>query len=317
MAQIPQNKALLRELRIKKGLNQAEMADALTETFMDRTGIRHFIQQPDICRLENGAKAIDVLKLLAYSYFCGVEVTTLLNHDYNRLVNPADSDMQLREFNTDKSAEAHLVTLEKKGRLVVSPTFPSAFFRLEKSGVRHQQLNSPAYEANELCTFDSLISFLFSPVGGYDIARKKEVIMAYLNYFHRNNFRQLNFFSRSVLPKHYQLTTMVLLPEKKMMLIPGPICHYEEGDSFIEIRDKQVYERATHFYRSLPTFENSMLYLRQGLKALDHMSDGSLARDAINQFALNILSLGDPNALQAIQSFTPEIQQMIDAEKAG
>lgn len=313
MGTIPQNRETLKKLRLNKKMNQANMAEALTDIFKARTGIRHYIQQPDISRLEKGTVAIDVFKLLAYSYLCEVDIITLLHDDYKSLLNPAGANMQLQEFSTDADAEQHLVKLEKKERLLISPNFPSAFFKLRKDGARHQQLDAPSYEANELYTFDSFISFLFSPVGSYSISDKKKIIEDYLSYFQGNNFRQLHFFTRSILPEHYQLTSVELLPEKQMLLIPGPISHYGEGDSFIEIRDKQTYEKVTHFYRSLRTFENSMLYLRVGLAALDRMCDSSPARKAINAFAIEILTYRDPNALQAIKSFTPEIQDMINS----
>lgn len=296
-------------------MNQAKMAEALTDIFKLRTGLRHYIQQPDICRLETGAVAIDVFKLLAYSYLCETDIINLLHEDYKRLLNPVGGNMQLQEFNTDTDAEKHLIKLEKKQRLLISPNFPSTFFKLKKEGARQQQLGSPSYEANEIYTFDSFISFLFSPVGNYSIADKKKIIEDYLSYFQGNNFRQLHFFTRSILPKHCQLTSVELLPEKQMLLVPGPISHYGEGDSFIEIRDKQTYEKVTQFYRGLQTFENSMLYLRSGLAALDRMRDGSPAREAINAFAIEILTQRDPNALQAIKSFTPEIQDMINSDK--
>lgn len=315
MGTIPQNREMLRKLRINKKMNQAKMAEALTDIFKLRTGLRHYIQQPDICRLETGAVAIDVFKLLAYSYLCETDIINLLHEDYKRLLNPVGGNMQLQEFNTDTDAEKHLIKLEKKQRLLISPNFPSTFFKLKKEGARQQQLGSPSYEANEIYTFDSFISFLFSPVGNYSIADKKKIIEDYLSYFQGNNFRQLHFFTRSILPKHCQLTSVELLPEKQMLLVPGPISHYGEGDSFIEIRDKQTYEKVTQFYRGLQTFENSMLYLRSGLAALDRMRDGSPAREAINAFAIEILTQRDPNALQAIKSFTPEIQQMINSDK--
>jgi transcriptional regulator with XRE-family HTH domain len=315
MAIIPQNTDVLKALRRKKNFNQTDMAEALTDIFKRRTGLRHYIQQPDVCRLERGDTAIDVFKLLAYSYLCKVEVSTLLSSDYQALLNPVDGNMQLREFDTDKEAEQHLIRLEQNERLLISPTFPSTFFKLEKNSARRQQLNSPAYESNELCTFDSFVSFLFSPVGNYSIAEKKKIIQAYRSYFQGNNFRHLNFFTRSSLPKHCQLTDMVLLPEKQILLIPGPISHDKEGDSFIEIHDKQVYEKVTQFYRILPTFEDSMLYLRLGLKALDRMSDNSPAREAIRQFSIDILNHRAPNALEAIRSFTPEIQHMINQDQ--
>ncbi|CAA6812380.1 MAG: Unknown protein, partial [uncultured Thiotrichaceae bacterium] len=275
MGTIPQNIEMLKKLRMSKKMNQINMAEALTETFKVRTGIRHYIQQPDISRLEKGTVAIDVFKLLAYSYLCEADIMTLLHDDYKKLLNPAGSNMQLQEFSTDTDAEQHLIRLEKKQRLLISPNFPATFFKLKKDGVRHQQLGAPSYEANELYTFDSFISFLFSPVGNYSIADKKKVIEDYLSYFQGNNFRQLHFFTRSKLPEHCQLTSVELLPEKQMLLVPGPISHYGGGDSFIEIRDKQIYEKVTQFYRGLPTFENSMLYLRSGLAALDRMRDGS------------------------------------------
>lgn len=315
MGTIPQNREMLRKLRINKKMNQAKMAEALTDIFKLRTGLRHYIQQPDICRLETGAVAIDVFKLLAYSYLCETDIINLLHEDYKRLLNPVGGNMQLQEFNTDTDAEKHLIKLEKKQRLLISPNFPSTFFKLKKEGARQQQLGSPSYEANEIYTFDSFISFLFSPVGNYSIADKKKIIEDYLSYFQGNNFRQLHFFTRSILPKHCQLTSVELLPEKQMLLVPGPISHYGEGDSFIEIRDKQTYEKVTQFYRGLQTFENSMLYLRSGLAALDRMRDGSPAREAINAFAIEILTQRDPNALQAIKSFTPEIQDMINSDK--
>ncbi len=315
MGTIPQNKEMLKKLRISKKMNQINMAEALTDIFKVRTGIRHYIQQPDISRLEKGTVAIDVFKLLAYSYLFEADIMTLLHDDYKRLLNPAGSNMQLQEFSADADAEQHLIKLEKKQRLLVSPNFPSTFFKLKKDSVRHQQLGAPSYEANELYTFDSFISFLFSPVGSYSIADKKKVIEDYLSYFQGNNFRQLHFFTRSKLPEHCQLTSVELLPEKQMLLVPGPISHYGGGDSFIEIRDKQIYEKVTQFYRGLPTFENSMLYLRSGLAALDRMRDGSPAREAINAFAIEILTQRDPNALQAIKSFTPEIQDMINSDK--
>ncbi len=312
MATIPQNTAVLKKLRKKKNFNQTDMAEALTEVFKKRTGLRHYIQQPDVCRLERGDTAIDVFKLLAYSYLCEVEVGALLHSDYQALLNPVDGNMQLKEFDTDAAAEQHLIKLEQKERLLISPSFPSTLFKLDKHNPRRKQLNSPAYESNELCTFDAFVSFLFSPVGDYSINEKKQIIQAYRSYFQGNNFRHLNFFTRSSLPKHYLLTDMVLLPERQMLLIPGPISHDKAGDSFIEIHDKQVYEKVTQFYRILPTFEDSMLYLRLGLKALEHMSDGSPAREAINQFSIDIIYQRAPNALEAIKSFTPEIQEMIN-----
>ena len=85
-----------------------------------------------------------------------------------------------------------------------------------------------------------------------------------------------------------------------------------EGDAFIEIRDPHTYETAMRFYRSLRTFENSMIYLRIGMAALDRMRDGSPAREAITAFGIEILQTRDLNAAETIKYFSPEIQSMLD-----
>lgn len=309
----PQDKNVLKKLRSEQeNLSQSKMAEALTNAFYEATGIRHVIQQPDICRLENGTAAIDIFKLLAYSYRCNVDIRSLLNQDYKNLLSNAGSDMHVKTFHKNAEAEQHLLKLEKNQRLLISSQFPSSFFRLDKDSERYAQLNALDYEANELYSIDSFINFLFSPVSAYSLDQKKSILDAYLSYFQDNNFRQLNFFPCSALPKHRQLTSMELLPEQNMLLIPGPITHEGEGDSFIEVRDQAIYKAATRFCRRLKTFENSMVYLRIGMAALDRMRDGSPARDAITSFALEILQTRDINAIEAIKCFSPEIQDMIN-----
>ncbi|MGB0847502.1 MAG: hypothetical protein ACPGSM_12300 [Thiolinea sp.] len=309
----PQNNKVLKKLRLEQqNLSQNKMADALSQAFQEATGLRHVIQQPDVCRLENGSASIDIFKLLAYSYLCHVDISYLLQREYKNLLRNSGSDMHIKNFHADNEAEQRLLELEKKERLLISPEFPSSFFRLDKTSKRYQQLNSADYEANELYTIDSFINFLFSPVGQYTLDDKKAILEEYIRYFQNNNFRQLNFFPRSVLPKYSQLTFIELLPEQKMLLIPGPITHYGEGDTFIEVRDQAIYDAVTKFYRSLRTFENSMIYLRIGLEALERMRDGSPARDAITSFSIEIMRTRDLNAVEAIKCFSPEIQNMLN-----
>lgn len=308
----PQDAAMLKSLRQDQlRLSQTQMAEALSNVFYEVVGKRYVVQQPDICRLESNDSALDISKLLAYSYLGKTDIRALLKDDYKKLLCNIGSDMHAQRFDSDTEAEQRLLELEQKQRLLISAQFPSSFFRMDKNSERYTQLNSPDYEARELYTIDSFISFLFSPIGQYSLDQKKAILDEYLRYFQGNNFRQLNFFPRSILPKHSLLTCMELLPEQEMLLIPGPITHDGEGDSFIEVRDQGIYEAATQFYRRLRMFENSMVYLRIGMAALEKMRDGSPARESIVEFGMEILRTRDLNAKEAIRYFSPEIQHMI------
>ncbi|MEZ5535747.1 MAG: hypothetical protein R3F02_08985 [Thiolinea sp.] len=107
---------------------------------------------------------------------------------------------------------------------------------------------------------------------------------------------------------------MQLLPDRKALLLSAPVNNYQTGDAFIEVSDTKIYESTYGFYRSLPTFENSMICLRIGLETLEKMRKAGPAREAIIFFGREIKHTRDENAATIISSFSPEIQAMINGD---
>lgn len=309
---IPQVGGKLKELREKTGLSQTKFAIRLEQRYYEETQERHGIQQSEVCRLEREDMSVSLKTLFAYTLIDNTKASDLVNGHFNHLLSQPGG-LKLHTFTDDGAAVQCLFELEKHSRILVSPEFPSSFFRLKKDNKRYQQFNSPDYESMEIYTAESYLNFLFSPVSPYTLNDKTQMLETCITYFQKSINRNLHFFSIKRLPELSQLPTMQLLPERKSLLLSAPVSNYQTGDAFIEVNDRKIYDETYRFYRGLPIFENSMICLRIGLEALARMHDGRPAREAIIFFGREIKRTRDQNAATIINSFSPEIQEMINS----
>ncbi|MEZ5476349.1 MAG: helix-turn-helix transcriptional regulator [Thiolinea sp.] len=307
---VPQKGETLKDLRDRRNLSQLRMAEQLEKVLYDATQVRYSIQQSDVSRLETEKATIDLPKLLAYVLLCKVSASELITAPFNVLLNHPGA-MRLHTFTRDQDAERKLLELEQGGRVLISPEFPSSFFRLSPDSSRFKQLDSPDYLSREIYTAEAFLNFLFSPVSRYSLEDKTHILKTCIQYFQQSINHNLFFFSASQLPTFSQLPTLQLLPARRTLLISAPAHNFHSGDAFIEISDPGIYTDAAAFYSKLPTFENSTIYLRIGLETLEKMRAGGLAREAIQFFGREVMRTRDSNALTVIKSFSPEIQQML------
>lgn len=310
---IPQVGDKLKELREKTALSQTKFAIKLEQLYYEETQERHGIQQSEVCRLEREEMPVSLKTLLAYTLVGNTKASDLVNGHFNHLLSQPGG-LKLHTFTDNDAADQRLYELEKFSRILVSPEFPSSFFRLKKDNKRYQQFNSPDYESMEIYTAESYLNFLFSPVSPYTLNDKTHMLETCIDYFQKSINRNLHFFSIKRLPEFSQLPTMQLLPERKSLLLSAPVNNYQTGDAFIEVNDRKIYNETYRFYRGLPIFENSMICLRIGLEALEKMRNGRPAREAIIFFGREIKRTRDKTAATIISSFSPEIQDMINSE---
>ncbi|MEZ5535746.1 MAG: helix-turn-helix transcriptional regulator [Thiolinea sp.] len=178
---IPQLGAKLRELRSKTGLSQTNFAARLEDCYHKKTSERHSIQQSEICRLEREDMSISLKTLLAYTLVGNVSATELVNGHFRHLLSEPNG-IRLHTFTSNEAADEHLYRLEKGSRILVSPEFPSSFFRMSKNSKRYQQFNSADYESMEIYTAESFLNFLFSPVSPYTLDDKTRMLEKCIDY---------------------------------------------------------------------------------------------------------------------------------------
>ncbi|MEZ5449361.1 MAG: helix-turn-helix transcriptional regulator [Thiolinea sp.] len=148
---VPQKGETLKDLRDRRNLSQLRMAEQLEKVLYDATQVRYSIQQSDVSRLETEKATIDLPKLLAYVLLCKVSASELITAPFNVLLNHPGA-MRLHTFTRDQDAERKLLELEQGGRVLISPEFPSSFFRLSPDSSRFKQLDSPDYLSREIYT---------------------------------------------------------------------------------------------------------------------------------------------------------------------
>ena len=307
---VPQSGQKLRDLRESAGFTQTQMADELEGLLKPHMKMGYTIQQADISRLELEETAIDTPKLLAYSHYFNQHIVHLLRPGFAAFCK---SDIHLQSFANHQQADHYLHEMERGGRVLVHAHFPSDFFCNGQDSPRFQQIAQAGYHSTEMYDLSAFLSFLFSPISPYSLDIKAQILNRYLEYFRNNLRHHLRFFTRTTLTDLYLVPSMEMFPAQATLLVSSPVLQSQQGVSFFEVRNAEIFDEASSFYQQLPTLDGNLVFLRIGLETLGRMREGQEAKDSIRFFYNEVSKRTFDCAGAVLESFCPEVQEILHA----
>lgn len=275
------------------------------------------LDQSKISRMLKGEDTISILELLLFSKIFNCSPIDLLHDELKDFCTDIET-VALKAFITETDTDKYLTELESEGRVLAFSKFPSYLFCSESQPLRKAQFNKPSFSNKEYYTLDSYLNFIFSPISKFSVQERLKIIDAYIDYFDtskKGNFtKQIIFFSRHHYPPLGRFANIEFFPKKGLIIILAPIFQENEGDIFLEIRNKNLCEQVDDFYlNKIEPIENRMNLLKMGRKALIKLEQGlSLEETMIYFYKECLLSMPDSNdPIKIGQNFSPDAQKIL------
>lgn len=305
----PQNGTKLRELREALHLRQAEFAEKVNEhmrVVLPNLPAAEILTQTMVSDLELGYAELGVLHLLAISNFFGVMPVDLLSSDL-KLIDKTEIDIQANIPLVCDAVHPYFCKTSDDDRVFVFPKFPSGFFTSSKCVHCDRNNVSNRWEYIEFYPLESLLDFLFSPIGFDGRQEKLQVLERMLAYFKASIYRHLYFIPR----RHYSRiedACVHISPTDGVVTFLFP--DSEKGISFVNVNNQKLADMLhTHYRQEVVLMRHGLMLLEAAYSTLLVM-DERAQMESIQLFYQKCLVWSEC-AVWVKECFTPEVRQCL------
>lgn len=307
----PQNGQRLRELREQRGLRQAAFADEINahmRNLLDSLPTSEMLTQSMVSDLELGNADLSILHLFTISDFFGVTPAALLVSDLSLIHT---GEVTVNHSAAVKKCEMsgshpYLCALGER-RFLVCSSFPSELFSSARCFDCYVKGSQSGKEHVEFYPLDTLISFLFSPVGLDCKQTKLQTLEQMQQYFSSSIYRRL-YFIPSHLHSRMREPCMSIEPEGGAVTLLFPA--HSGNISHVAVNNPQFAEELYRYYHQGTVLIHdalSLLAIAHQTLLLDFEENSAAAMCYFYKQCVTRTRYAD----WIRECFTPEVQQML------